>query len=38
MIDSLSEPIVALRYSRIIPTMGENPPQAPVEYEINSQE
>ena len=38
MIDSLSEPIAALRYSGTIPTMGGNPSQAPGEYEINSQE
>lgn len=36
MIDSLSEPIAALRYSLTIPTMGENPSQAPAENEINS--
>ena len=36
MIDSLSEPIAALRYSGTIPAMGENPSQAPGEYEINS--
>lgn len=38
LIDSLSEPIAALRYSGTIPTMGGNPSQAPGEYEINSQE
>lgn len=38
MIDSLSEPIPALGYSQTIPTVGANPSQAPVVYEINSQE
>lgn len=37
MIDSLSEPIVVLRYSQTIPTVGENPSQVPVVYEINIQ-